>query len=626
MVKTVQESIDERILRVLGLEEVFDLDYETYKQLLLEKMVAARMSGSELAAEEDELLRDEYKRVRNKEEVRFKIKKKKVKVENVTNLKKPIALLPGKGGAIVPMQSSLANIVEAVDGITKGIEDQNKLEKKDDERDRKKKEDDRREKRENKLETNTKKLIQKTRQLFTPTKGILDKIFNFLFYTFLASGINKAFKWFGDPENAGKVDAIKKFLSDFWPALSGAALILLTPIGGLIKALASTLFSLGGALLSNPIIAAAAGIGIASAMLVGRSKTATEQQLKERGLEEATPQEQAKELSKPGSILETLTRMLLPSLNAPAKSGGGMVSPDTGRRIRGAGPDTQLTALMPGEVVMNKAAVSAIGANNLLAANKKFGGANANMDKFDGGIQFAQGGGMVGGFMNWFNKGANTRIPVESKAKFGNPFSYFQKNPDPTTLFGDDALQRGQSDANFAKGKRPSVFGRPDRALLSRDLLDWHSKPSPRNPMGVPRPRYVPGTKGGPASAPTPITRELVKRPIRAARSFGQASFGNPLLMLAEMIINDLISPQPTAVYDQVTGPNAYYNDPMYKGPMPTPLERGSRTEIIRLPSVDASAGSVQPTQSPSTSVPEFSAVAPGNRRGETSQIYGLVN
>jgi len=67
MVKTVQESIDERILRVLGLEEVFDLDYETYKQLLLEKMVAARMSGSELAAEEDELLRDEYKRVRNKE-------------------------------------------------------------------------------------------------------------------------------------------------------------------------------------------------------------------------------------------------------------------------------------------------------------------------------------------------------------------------------------------------------------------------------------------------------------------------------------------------------------------------------------------------------------------------------
>ena len=181
-----------------------------------------------------------------------------------------------------------------------------------------------------------------------------------------------------------------------------------------------------------------------------------------------------------------------------------------------------------------------------------------------GGYSPRMGTGGPGGnpIMNWFNKGANTRIPNESAARFGNPLDYFSKNPDPTTLFGDDALQRGQSDANFAKGKRPSVFGRPDRALLSRDLLDWHSEPSPRNPKGIVRPRYVPAAKGGPGSAPTPITRELIKRPIRTARSFGQASFGNPLLMLAEMIINDLISPQPTATYDQVTGPNAMYNNP----------------------------------------------------------------
>ncbi len=59
---------------------------------------------------------------------------------------------------------------------------------------------------------------------------------------------------------------------------------------------------------------------------------------------------------------------------------------------------------------------------------------------------------------------------------------------------------------------------------------------------------------------------------------------------------------------------------------MPTPLERVSRTDLIRLRSVDASAGSGQPTLSPSTSGPEVYAVAPGNRRGETSQRYGLVN
>ena len=182
-----------------------------------------------------------------------------------------------------------------------------------------------------------------------------------------------------------------------------------------------------------------------------------------------------------------------------------------------------------------------------------------------GGYSPRMGTGGPGGnpVMNWFNKGANTRIPNESAARFGNPLDYFSKNPDPTTLFGDDALQRGQSNANFAKGKRPSVFGRPDRAVFSRDFLDWHRSPSPRNPAGIPRPRYVPGSLGGPGSAPTPITRELIKRPIRAGRSaMSGVKPSHPLIMLAEMIIGDLISPQPTAAYDQVTGPNAMYNNP----------------------------------------------------------------
>ena len=182
-----------------------------------------------------------------------------------------------------------------------------------------------------------------------------------------------------------------------------------------------------------------------------------------------------------------------------------------------------------------------------------------------GGYSPRMGTGGPGGnpIMNWFNKGANTRIPNESAARFGNPLDYFSKNPDPTTLFGDDALQRGQSNANFAKGKRPSVFGRPDRAVFSRDFLDWHRSPSPRNPAGIPRPRYVPGSLGGPGSAPTPITRELIKRPIRAGRSaMSGVKPSHPLIMLAEMIIGDLINPQPTAAYDQVTGPNAMYNNP----------------------------------------------------------------
>ena len=55
------------------------------------------------------------------------------------------------------------------------------------------------------------------------------------------------------------------------------------------------------------------------------------------------------------------------------------------------------------------------------------------------------------GAMNWFNKGKNTRIPNEAQAPFGTPLEYFKKNPNPKTLFGDDALQRGMSDAGIFK-------------------------------------------------------------------------------------------------------------------------------------------------------------------------------
>ena len=53
------------------------------------------------------------------------------------------------------------------------------------------------------------------------------------------------------------------------------------------------------------------------------------------------------------------------------------------------------------------------------------------------------------------------------------------------------------------------------------------------------------------------ITSGGVRTPVR-----GGVKPGHPLIMLAQMLIEDLISPQPTAAYDQVTGPNAMYNNP----------------------------------------------------------------
>tara|TARA_B100000902_G_scaffold161915_1_gene157310 strand:- start:6216 stop:8567 length:2352 start_codon:yes stop_codon:yes gene_type:complete len=48
-----------------------------------------------------------------------------------------------------------------------------------------------------------------------------------------------------------------------------------------------------------------------------------------------------------------------------------------------------------------------------------------------------------------------------------------------------------------------------------------------------------------------------VRAPIR-----GVPKISHPLIMLADMIINDLLNPDPVGTYDQVTGPNAMYNNP----------------------------------------------------------------
>ena len=94
------EDIDPRILKLLGLEDVFDIDYDTYKTLLRERMAAGRMPDSKIPTEEVQLLTDEFKRVKSKTG-RFKVKGQKIKKESFVGKKKPtvtkpVKALPGK--------------------------------------------------------------------------------------------------------------------------------------------------------------------------------------------------------------------------------------------------------------------------------------------------------------------------------------------------------------------------------------------------------------------------------------------------------------------------------------------------------------------------------------------------
>ena len=95
------EDIDPRILKLLGLEDVFDIDYDTYKTLLRERMAAGRMADSKIPTEEVQLLTDEFKRVKSKTG-RFKVKSQKIKKESFVGKKKatPSAIVKVTPGAL----------------------------------------------------------------------------------------------------------------------------------------------------------------------------------------------------------------------------------------------------------------------------------------------------------------------------------------------------------------------------------------------------------------------------------------------------------------------------------------------------------------------------------------------
>ena len=105
------ENINPVILRMLGLDpaNVVDIDYDTYKRLLREQMVAGRMAGSKLSSEETQLVTEEFKRVKNKTG-RFKVKGQKVRASSFVAKRKEktsgassfvAGYLPGRGGALV---------------------------------------------------------------------------------------------------------------------------------------------------------------------------------------------------------------------------------------------------------------------------------------------------------------------------------------------------------------------------------------------------------------------------------------------------------------------------------------------------------------------------------------------
>jgi predicted Holliday junction resolvase-like endonuclease len=435
---SVSEKIDERILRLLGLEDIFDLDYDTYMTLLKEAIVVGK---DKIPQEELALLANERKRIRGKTG-RFKAKKEKITVDKNSALKfiKPSKNISAFSKSISKsdVSQNLDSVIGPLQSIEKTLAEILKFNKKTNEEERKDKESQKRTKREESLEGFKKGISAVSgaaKKMLAPFQSIIDRIWKFIFFTLLGRAFTQLMDWLGDPANKRKIEVLGRFLKDWWPALAFAAGLFLTPFGKFVRTTIGALRTFLPqmlVLLKNPAFLAVTGsaaAGVAGASLESNLKKVDETLL-QRKIKEA--KDQGKPLSKqeiekikleqlqkriqdvrgtniPGSALLAsggiVPRFSMGGINPSGNYMNGLfdtgyegIDNKTGQRVSGFGPDTQAIIAQPGEIVINKKTVDAMGPGYFLGLNRTYGGPGANKPKMGklyntGGIVGMQGGG-----------------------------------------------------------------------------------------------------------------------------------------------------------------------------------------------------------------------------------------
>jgi hypothetical protein len=311
------------------------------------------------------------------------------------------------------MLGMLNIISNSANKIVDALKAEHLLDKKKVEEVRKNQEETERRERENLLESSGRKMSRAFSAIFSPIKNVLDTILKFILFTLLGKALTNVLKWFADPANKNKVKSLTRFLKDWWPAILGAFVLFGTKFGlaikSTVKAIASTVLFLKK--LGIPgLLTQAKKLGKAG-LIAGAAAGAGVQILKPKTNEKVKSGETIPALqsrSTPSTIPGPFNGGMIKGINFMlpeekhisqiAFAEGGHIDDDTGMRITGAGPDTQLIAAQPGEIVISKAAVDKYGADTFLKMNKMAG--STNQPKFVNNIQLAKEGGMVGGMLN----------------------------------------------------------------------------------------------------------------------------------------------------------------------------------------------------------------------------------
>jgi hypothetical protein len=416
-----KEEIDARVLRLIGLDDVFDLDYETYLTLLKEAMVKGRMTKKTIPTEEVMLLTEEYKRVKSKKDSgRFEVKKKKITAGsfNVSGVKGLIGGSAVKATAIgaSPLSKSLedniSTITASMVSISETLKQQKKITEDSTAYDKRKAEQEKRGLVESKLEKRFEGLKKVAEKIIAPVKSLLDRIIQFFTTVILGRIVYKLVEWLGDEKNASKVKSIIRFVKDWWPALLGSYILFGTSFGKLIRGLTGIvgrfIFQLGkvaiprllSVIAKNPLASLIVGTSVAGTL----ARTGERERLKpELDKQRASVEKTEKDTSAPwyqklGASFakqELTTGQQRQSIVAPVPgamfSGGGLAN---GYVSGEKGVDKVPAMLSDGEFVMSRGAVSKYGVDTLEAMNAAGGG--TNKPKIMSGTTYAAGGGLIG--------------------------------------------------------------------------------------------------------------------------------------------------------------------------------------------------------------------------------------
>lgn len=377
-------------------------------------------------------------------------------------------------------------------------------------------EEKRRRNAEKEFEQSTKNLKQSFAKLFTPIQGIMDSIIGFLVANILGKAFIDILKWATDPKNQKMMSSLGRFFKDWWPALLGTFVLYCTSFGKFVRSSVGFVISLGkyiatngfralrsilasagrNALIGGAILAGTVGTGY----LVGNAMRASEN----NSGAPATPNfgtTSPKQSFANGGLVKFLKQRKT-NINDISFDGGGPVDRSSGMPITGAGPDTQLVALSPGEYVMTRAAVNRYGSNYFESLNKSVG--KISRPGKANNIQLANQGGEVGTAvkhliedekLSSLTPGVNDYISPGLRSSISNtPWASISKNPNtkiypyrvrsgdaPIIGWGStfyDSLRRGNKPVKMSdvitKSKADSIL-----KFQVQDLSDYYSKNIP---------------------------------------------------------------------------------------------------------------------------------------------------